>query len=449
MGVGSWELGVKTNSQLLVKNLTKAYYITAEELASCGVDNIPSQLRSDRHLVYSSPATLAFNSPGAQGFGVKRAGLAVPESVMLLVAPRCCGRNTAALGHEQSLADRFYYLLQDDTDIVTGRHLKRISEAVCQICAQRAKKPSAVMICITCVDALLGTDMDRVCRAASAEAGVPVVPCYMYALTREGRLPPMASVRDSVYSLLKKSEKRDSRAVNLLGYFSPIDPESDLFDFLRAAGIRSINQLSCCQTFDEYQHMAQANFNLVLNHEARYAAAGLEKRLGMPAIETARFYQPEKIARQYQLIAQAIGAQEQTASLIQHSLTNAQSALNDLKEKCGALTFAIGEWCNADPFELACALLTYGFKVAEIFGTIGQGNFAFLKKVAALSPNTKIYSNLEPSMIFYDGNNSEAQITIGRDAAYYHPAIPNTPWADEIQPFGFHAVTKLCQSLIR
>ena len=42
--------------------------------------------QSGEHLIYSSPATLAFNSPGAEGFGVKRAGLAVPGSIMLIVA---------------------------------------------------------------------------------------------------------------------------------------------------------------------------------------------------------------------------------------------------------------------------------------------------------------------------------------------------------------------------
>ena len=61
--------------------MTKAFYITAAELAQKGKDNIPDELLSAKHLIYSSPATLAFNSPGAQGFGVKRAGLAVPNSV--------------------------------------------------------------------------------------------------------------------------------------------------------------------------------------------------------------------------------------------------------------------------------------------------------------------------------------------------------------------------------
>ena len=70
--------------------MNKAAFYTAEEIVQRGKENIPSELVSSKNLVYSSPATLAYNSPGAQGFGVKRAGLALPESVMLLVAPRCC-----------------------------------------------------------------------------------------------------------------------------------------------------------------------------------------------------------------------------------------------------------------------------------------------------------------------------------------------------------------------
>ena len=45
-----------------------AYYCTVEELQKRGRDDIPEQFRSNTHLIYSSPATLAFNSPGAEGF---------------------------------------------------------------------------------------------------------------------------------------------------------------------------------------------------------------------------------------------------------------------------------------------------------------------------------------------------------------------------------------------
>ena len=154
----------------------EAYFCTVKELDELGKNNIPRQLISHTHLIYSSPATLAFNSPGAEGFGVKRAGLAVPDSVMLIVSPGCCGRNTSVLSSMRAYQDRFYYLLMDETDIVTGRHLKKIPKAVAEICEGLKKKPSVVMICITCVDALLGTDMERVCHKAEEYAGVPVRP---------------------------------------------------------------------------------------------------------------------------------------------------------------------------------------------------------------------------------------------------------------------------------
>ena len=73
------------------------YSITIKALNEAGKENIPPELLPSSQLIYSSPAPLAFNSPGATGFGVKRAGLAIPGSVMLLVAPGCCGRNTKLL----------------------------------------------------------------------------------------------------------------------------------------------------------------------------------------------------------------------------------------------------------------------------------------------------------------------------------------------------------------
>ena len=419
-----------------------AYSITASDLAARGRDNIPPELLSSSHLIYSSPATLAFNSPGAQGFGVKRAGLAVPGSVMLLVAPACCGRNTSALGCEAALAERFFYLMQDDTDIVTGRHLARIPEAVKEVCESCAKRPSAVMICITCVDALLGTDMERVCRKASEYAGVPVVPCYMYALTREGRLPPMVSVRRSVYSLLHPREKV-ATSVNILGFFSPLRDDTELYPLLKSAGIRTVREISRCADFGEYQAMAEANFNLVLNQEARHAAADMQKHLGIPSIELARLYQTDKIANQYKLLGQAVGVTFDDAPYRE----TAERAIAAFRENAGRRTFAVGEWLNADPFELSLMLIRNGFSVSEIFGTVGGSNFVYVKRIAALSPDTKIYSNLSPTMMFYDAKDARCDAVIGRDAMYYHPGLPGIPWNEERQPFGYAGVSALFDAL--
>ena len=422
--------------------MKKAYFCTAEELEQRGKDNLPKQFQSGEHLIYSSPATLAFNSPGAEGFGVKRAGLAVPGSIMLIVAPGCCGRNTSMISSMKEYNNRFFYLCMDETDIVTGRHLKKIPKAVASICESFEKKPSVVMICITCVDALLGTDMERVCRKAEEKAGLPVRPCYMYALTREGRKPPMVHVRQSLYSLLEPGHKKGN-VVNLLGYFSPLVDDCELYTLLQKAGVKTIHEISRCEDFEEYKKMSEANFNLVLHPEARFAAEDFHDRLKIPFIELRRLYQIDKIGSQYQAFGAALGIEFHA----EEQKKQAQEAIESFRKVCPDPVFAVGECANADPFELSLALVKYGFKVAEIYGTITGENFIYIRQLKKLSPQTKIFSNMEPTMLYYDPAESGVTLTIGKDACYYHPNTKGIHWNEERQPFGYAGVRRLFEAL--
>lgn len=537
-----------------------ALFYTAAELAARGSGSIPRELVSNTHLIYSSPAALAFNSPGAEGYGVKRAGLAVPGSVMLIVSPGCCGRNTSAISSLPGYEDRFFYLTMDQTDLVTGRHLKKIPGAVREICRgleDSGKRPRVVMICITCVDALLGTDMERVCRRAQEQVpGVRVRPCYMYALTREGRRPPMVHVRQSIYELLQPRKKKAS-SVNLLGFFAPVEgaePEeslpgrangsaadslsarkngsageslpgrangsaaeslpartdgsaaeqgSEIYALLRQAGVRTIRQIGTCRDYEAFQCMAEANFNLILHPEARPAAYDLQERLGIPFIELRRFYQIDRIRAQYA----ALGKVLQTAFDDEKWEKEAEDAVRSFRALYPDAVFSIGEAMNGDPFELACALAREGFSVSEVFGTVTEENFVWIRILASLCPETRIYSNLHPSMLQYcppeqTGNPSPVRaagdtpqqtgtsspvraagdipkqtgtsspvrgpgdtqedrretaasqnrisvptITIGRDAGWYHPDLPNVQWNTDRQPFGYRAVTGLFNAL--
>lgn len=420
----------------------KPYSITISQLVELGREHIPAELISSTHLIYNSPAALAFNSPGAQGFGVKRAGLAIPGSVMLLVGPGCCGRNTTILSEMGGYSDRFFFYIMDETDIVTGRHLRKIPQAVAEIVDDLPEKPSVVMICMTCADALLGTDMERVCRKAEAKVGLPVVPCYMYALTREGRKPPMVDVRRAVYSLLKK-QKRQKRTVNLLGYFAPLQADCELYDVLRQLGITIINELSRCQTFEEYQGMAKANFNVILNPEARLAAQHMEKNLGIPSIELTRLYQVGQIHRQYQALGQVL----QTTVDDSRWYEAAKETVAYMKKQYSGTTMAIGEMQNGNAFEMALALTRYGFCVREIYANVTEADFVYLRHLQELSPDTRVYSNLSPSMLYYDGSEHPVDVTIGKDAAYYHDDSAHVFWDEEIQPFGYAGVQALLQKL--
>ena len=446
--------------------MNRAISHTVSELWERGRDSIPEDMMSSSHLIYSSPATLSFNSPGAEGFGVKRAGLSVPGSVMLIVSPGCCGRNTSSISTMKGYEDRFFYLTMDETDLVTGRHLRRIPRAVCELAAGLKKKPSVIMIFITCVDALLGTDMERVCRKAenmvneelrtlSKDSGIAaedryirVRPCYMYALTREGRKPPMVHVRQSIYSLLEPMKKK-ADSVNFMGYFAPVDEGSELRDLLRQIGVRKIREVSACADFGEFQKMAEANFNLVLNPEARPAAGDLQEKLGIPSIELVRLYQIDRIAAQYDAFGAALGVSFDYEAYRKE----ARAAMKRFREACPGAVFSVGEAINADPFELALALVRYGFAVKEIFGTLTTDSYRYIRHLAALSPETRVYSNLAPSMLLYEESPLEegqgVHIALGRDAGWYHPDSPCLQWGQDIQPFGFMGVKQFFEAVLQ
>ena len=433
----------------------EAICYTAGELAERGKNNIPDELLSGNNLVYSSPATLAYNSPGAEGFGVKRAGLSVPESVMLIVAPGCCGRNTSLISSMPEYKNRFFYLEMTEPDLVTGRHLNKIPDAVMEILtflkAGGKSIPRVVMICITCVDALLGTDMDRVCRkaeeyrAGSDFAGVKVRPCYMYALTREGRRPPMVHVRQTIYSLLEPMEK-DARSVNIIGGFAPLE-NTELKTYLELAGIRNIRQISTCGTYEEFLKMASANFNLVIDPEARAAAEDMNKRLNIPYIELTRVYSTDKIRSQYKALASVTGIDIDDT----FEKAEADEAVARLKSAYPDLVLNVGECTNANTFELSLSLLRMGFKIDEIYAVAAPENFVYVKNLAALSPDTKVYCNMEPTMLYYKISQSKAHVTVGKDAKFYCPDIPNVSWNQDTRPFGYQGVrdlmNKICEAL--
>ena len=442
--------------------MSGAISYSVRELWELGKNNIPQEMTSSSHLIYSSPATLAFNSPGAEGFGVKRAGLSVPGSVMLIVSPGCCGRNTSSISTMKGYENRFFYLTMDETDLITGRHLRRIPKAVCELAAGLSKRPSVIMICITCVDALLGTDMERVCRKAekmvnesvravcdAEDSYIRVRPCYMYALTREGRKPPMVHVRQSIYSLLQPIPKK-SDSVNILGYFAPLEEDCELRSLLRQIGVRRIREVSSCGDYSEFEKMSEANFNLILNPEARPAAGDLQERLGIPSVELTRLYQIDRIAAQYDAFAAALGVRFEYGTYME----KAKTAMKRFRETCSGAVFSVGEAINADPFELALALVRYGFRVREIFGTITTDSYRYIRHLSDLSPETRVYSNLSPSMLLYkentDGdadNEGTLHIALGRDAGWYHPDYPCLLWGQDIQPFGFMGVCRFFEAL--
>lgn len=68
------------------------------------------------------------------------------------------------------------------------------------------------------------------------------------------------------------------------------------------------------------------------------------------------------------------------------------------RQLCG-ISLAVGEAANADPFELARALVDYGFNVPYIFSDrIGNSEQEDIAWLAAQRPETNVFVDLHPGM---------------------------------------------------
>ncbi|MBQ8470236.1 MAG: oxidoreductase, partial [Clostridia bacterium] len=114
-------------------------------------------------------------------------------------------------------------------------------------------------------------------------------------------------------------------------------------------------------------------------------------------------------------------------------------------EKYKGTSVAVGEMCNANPYELAAFLCRTGLKVPSVFSNLTPYDFPFLKQLAEVSPETRVYTGISPSMVHYE--EEAVDVTIGKDAAVYCPSAKHVLWNSEKQPFGYTAVNGLLQEL--
>ena len=158
---------------------------------------------------------------------------------------------------------------------------------------------------MTCVDAILGTDIKRIAKQLEDECGRKVIASFMDPIARESRKAPMVCVQQSIYSALEKTHS-DNRSVNIIGAFVPLKKDSEIITYLHESGIKNIYQISECKTYDEYQLMASSCLNIVINPQALAAAEDMKEKLNIPYVVFDNVYGLERITEQYKKLSGSI-----------------------------------------------------------------------------------------------------------------------------------------------
>ncbi|MCB1887758.1 MAG: nitrogenase iron-molybdenum cofactor biosynthesis protein NifE [Rhodocyclaceae bacterium] len=219
-----------------------------------------------------------------------------------------------------------------EQDVVMGRSEKRLFHAIGQ--AMTSRQPPAVFVYNTCVPALIGDDLEAVCKAAGEHFGVPVVPidCAGFYGTKNlgnrigadamvrhvvgGREPeplPDAVVADYAARGIKIHNVNLVGEYNIAGEFWHVAP---IFDEL---GLRILCTLSGDSRYHEVQTMHRAEVNMMVCSKAMLnVARKLEDTYGTPWFEGS-FYGISDMSHALREFARLIGdpsLTERTEALI-------------------------------------------------------------------------------------------------------------------------------------
>ena len=219
----------------------------------------------------------------------------------------CAGSSWDNRGTRSSGADLYRYGMTTDLteqDIVMGRSEKRLFHAIKQAVDDYA--PPAVFVYNTCVPALIGDDLNAVCKSATERWGVPVIPidCAGFYGTKNlgnriagdamvkhvvgTRDPDPLPVSDMTASPPKDWQSLPLRVhdVNLIGEYNIAGEFWHVLPLLDELGLRVLCTLSGDARFREVQTMHKAEVNMMVCSKAMVNVARLlQKTYGTPWFE--------------------------------------------------------------------------------------------------------------------------------------------------------------------
>ncbi|MBE7720531.1 MAG: oxidoreductase [Lacrimispora celerecrescens] len=394
-------------------------------------------------------STLHYTSPAHGGWGVVRLGMLVPESYQLFVCPFACGRHGAlgAIGH--GLKDRLSYLYIDESDIVSGGYEDLIPEAVAELLDTLEKRPKVLMIFVSCLDDLLGTDHESILEVLREQhEDVRFTFCHMNPITLDTDNPPPVNIRRKMYGLLEPRESKKSH-VNLIGNPVQIRPESELFGFLQALGVEQVNHIAQFETFEAYQHMAAAKWNLVVAPPAVKAAMDMKARLNIDFELVYTNYREEDILNTYKRLMEKLADKEEVKFDLEQYQRKARQAVREAREAVGDRPVFIDYTAVVFPFAAARALCEAGFYVAGIFAQTAQGaEKEHADWIHEHMPEIQVLNPIAHDIPTKIGTFPKDSLAIGFEAAYITRARHVYGLVNNEGNFGFDGLVRLMEGIV-
>lgn len=309
--------------------------------------------------------TLNYTSPGHGGWGVIRVAALVPESHLLFICPSACFRHGALGAIQHGYKDRTSYLYITPADVVSGYDHVILEGA--EELLEGDDTIKVLFLFVPCIDDFIGTDIDSLAKQIEEKhPGIIVRACHMNPIAQETKKPPLVTTLQSMLSTIQTEAPASENAVNLLGSFAPIDPESELFSFFAAYGYQ-VRQFADYETHQNFCEMGQSKYNLITCPAGKFASTYMDKHFGTTSLTSMVSYDIDEVLDTYAEWQKVLDKETAASSFSLKKLEKeTREVIARARENLKGIPVLVSDSAVVRPFSLGKALLEYGFHVTEI-----------------------------------------------------------------------------------
>jgi nitrogenase molybdenum-cofactor synthesis protein NifE len=215
--------------------------------------------------------------------------LPIMDAAHLVHGPIVCAGNSwesrGSLSSGPSLSQYGFATDLNDTDIIFGGE-KRLRESIDYIAGRFA--PPAIFVYATCVSALIGEDMDAVCKEASGRLGIAVIPVNSPGFVGSKNLGNRLAGEALLQYVIGTGEPDHEipLGVNLIGEYNIAGEIWDIEKLMNSAGITLMSRITGDARYKEITWAHHAKVNMVVCSRALLGLAKeMESKYNIPYFE--------------------------------------------------------------------------------------------------------------------------------------------------------------------
>jgi nitrogenase molybdenum-cofactor synthesis protein NifE len=262
----------------------------AEAFNEPGCSTNREKSEADRKRGCSAGALTPGAAAGGCAFdGAKIALQPITDAAHLVHGPIACEGNSWNSRHAASSGSKLYRtgLTTDmsELDIIHGGE-KRLFHAIREV-AERYR-PAAIFVYVTCVPALIGDDVDTVCKAATKRFGLPVIPVNAPGFVGSKNLGNKLAgqvLLDHVIGT-REPDLTTPFDINIIGEYNVAGEMWQVLPLLDRLGIRVLASITGDARYNEIASAHRARVNMVVCSQAMISfARSMKERYDIPYFE--------------------------------------------------------------------------------------------------------------------------------------------------------------------